>query len=210
MPRGKKTKMIIDDDDSSVDSNGNIRGLIDYEYNSASDSDYEDDVIMAEPGICLTKVPPRKKYHRSAKDKANKLIKETLELSENLRNVSLSINKKLNEHDAANSKHATLTKLPVKKRAKTEPVVTKRKVEEDGSEDESEEDCEDECDFDDDSDAMECEEEEDVMNRLLFNGALDGIETLVHCLVVSGAIKSSEDPLVNAALEMALASVGIQ
>jgi hypothetical protein len=38
----------------------------------------------------------------------------------------------------------------------------------------------------------------------------DGIETLIHCLVITGAVKSSEDPLVNAALEMALQSVSIQ
>jgi hypothetical protein len=66
------------------------------------------------------------------------------------------------------------------------------------------------CDGSKGADEVVEEEEEDVMNRLLNNGALDGIETLIHCLVITGAVKSSEDPLVNAALEMALQSVSIQ
>jgi ATP-dependent Lon protease len=142
MPRGKKTKIIIDDDDSSVDSKGNIRGLID--YNSESDSDYECDIIMAEPGIYLQKVPERKKYHRSAKEKATKLIKETLALSENLKKVSLSINNKLNKCES----------VPVKK--------ARRKEESDDeimNEDDDEE--EDEYDFENDSVDDEDEDEDD-------------------------------------------------
>ena len=81
-------------DDSSVDSKGNIRGLIDYD-------DSDEDFIMAEPGILLKKVPAKKKastsknitkstisrtkYHRDAKDKANKSLKE-------LSNISISTN----------------------------------------------------------------------------------------------------------------------
>lgn len=151
MPRGKKTKIIIDDDDSSVDSKGNIRGLIDYDDDSNDSSD--SDVIMAEPGIYLKKVPARKKYHRSAKEKANKLIKETLALSENLKNVSLSINKKLNESVEDSDEDVG---VPAKKTKYSVPKLKKKVVEED-----SDDETEDEFDFDEETDE-DAEEDKDV------------------------------------------------
>jgi ATP-dependent Lon protease len=160
MPRVKKTKIIIDDDDSSVDSKGNIHGLIDYDCDSNDSSD--GDVIMAEPGIYLKKVPARKKYHRTAKEKANKLIKETLELSNNLKAVSLSINKKLNEHAPIYiSDEDVVDSLPKKAKysVKKEPQNKKMIIVEEDTEDETEED-EDDDDFDE-VDMSSTEEDED-------------------------------------------------
>ena len=90
MPRilkrsGRNSHNNNDNDDSSVDSKGNIRGLIDYDYDSDDSSD--GDVIMAEPGITLYKqgspAAKRAKYHRAAKDKANKNIKKAIKNMEN-------------------------------------------------------------------------------------------------------------------------------
>ena len=50
------------------------------------------------------------------------------------------------------------------------------------------------CDGSQGADENNEEEEEDVMNRLLYNGALDGIETLIHCLVASGAAGGGGSP----------------
>jgi ATP-dependent Lon protease len=158
MPRGKKTKIIIDDDDSSVDSKGNIRGLIDYDCDSNDSSD--SDVIMAEPGIYLKKVPARKKYKRSAKDKANKLIKETLALSESLKKATISINKKLNDNDAiyvADSDEEMVCnkgKMPSK-------IIKKEKKKKQELEDDDEDDEEDEYDFDDEEDDGDDEDDYD-------------------------------------------------
>lgn len=63
------------------------------------------------------------------------------------------------------------------------------------------------CDGSKGADENNTEEEEDVMNRLLCNGALDGIEGLIHCLVATGAITQSEDPRVNEALKLVIAQV---
>jgi ATP-dependent Lon protease len=111
MPRNNNRKNTVkktkpDDDNSSVDSKGNIRGLIDYNYkDSASDDDFvpsDDEMILAEPGIVLRKVPARK-----AKTKAMKSIAESIQA------ISMS--------DTPATLAKTPTSAPPSKKKKVEP-----------------------------------------------------------------------------------------
>jgi ATP-dependent Lon protease len=147
MPRIKKHYKSMDDDDSSVDSKGNIRGLIDYDCDNQSD----DEMVLAEPGIILKKqrinnntgVPSRKIYRRAAKDKANKQITDTIRMTEGL----------------------TLTKVEATKveakTSKTDPIYIEDSDEDSDYMLNDDEEDDEEYDEDDDEEEEDDEEEDD-------------------------------------------------
>jgi ATP-dependent Lon protease len=185
MPRiSKKTKRPgQDDDNSSVDSKGNIRGLIDYDYDS------DDDMIMAEPGIILYKQKPtdsskRTRYSRTAKDRANKKIKKII--------------KSMEEPQASTPAHkngggVTITyTLNGEKKSRimkdSEIFDEEMSESEDDEEDIENTDDEDDSDQSEDDDAMEEDEERsETSRRRLKAGEIDTIgDTILQQLFSDG------------------------
>ena len=52
------------------------------------------------------------------------------------------------------------------------------------------------------------EDAEEAASRLMYNGAIDGIESLLLALACAGCITKSEDPKVNEAIQTALDACG--
>lgn len=65
-------------------------------------------------------------------------------------------------------------------------------------------DCVFSCDGSQGADENNGEDEEDVADRVGYNGALDGLESFLMALVASGVINQSEDPRVNEAIQTTL------
>ena len=77
MPPKEKTKKKVNDDDDSVDSNGNIANLVDYEYSSnGSDKSDESEESEESESDESTNVRPTRKAAIDARKKINRIIKK--------------------------------------------------------------------------------------------------------------------------------------
>ena len=130
-----------DDDDESVDSHGNIRGLIDYDYTSESSYSPSDSELSE-----VEEVRGRRKAAIKAEKKIKKVIeKETKETKETKANGGCGIKKQKLEKG-----NSLITSM------RRKLVVESSSEEEESEEDEEEEESEDE-----DSMTLEDDEEED-------------------------------------------------
>ena len=177
-PKGAKSdkKHRDDDDDSSVDSHGNIRNLVDYDY---EESDEDDDLFEMEEEETRKKskksaaaaalaaavaqrkprkaaVAARKKIQKSAAQltrSSEESAEETAVAKKPRRRPMLVVEDESSEEEVAVPKKS---KKPLKK--KTVVKVAKRKVEKEESEEEEDEDSDE--DEDEDEEDEESEEEE--------------------------------------------------
>lgn len=69
------------------------------------------------------------------------------------------------------------------------------------------ENCCHSCDGSQGADENNREGEDDVLNRLQYNAALDGLESLLLALVGAGVIDQQEDPKVNEAIQTTLDAI---
>jgi hypothetical protein len=166
-------------DDESVDSKGNIKGLIDYDYNSETDDDYlteSEQGNSATSGSGNTPIARRTRSNSLRKqkevEKKNKLVKKSAKYSESeteessesdseiiskLRKEKRRLEKKLREREEDERLEEEEEKLAAKRRARRRKMV----VESDSEEEEEEDDEEDEEDEDEDEDADDEGDEED-------------------------------------------------
>jgi hypothetical protein len=170
MPRDKendkrkgKSRVIPDDDDSSVDSKGNLRNLIDYDY----DEEEEEDVkrkprkaaLLAKRRVRrMLEVPSESSSSRDTKEEKARKRKTS---KKELEKPKLTIEEESSEDEDLETKLAEIqAKMKAKNKSKAkEKPKSKRKVVEESSEEEEEE-TEEETDEDDEEDEEDDEEEE--------------------------------------------------
>jgi hypothetical protein len=184
-------------DDDSVDSKGNIKGLIDYDYNSETDSDYstEPESNSASSGTGNT---PIAKRTRSNSLKKNKLVKkaethseseeEESELVQKLRKEKDRLRRKLREKEE-DERIAELEKKLAKKKSANRHKTYVESESESEEEDYTDEDDEDEDDFDEEEDGNEEgdedeeeddeDENDDKQGIILSFGIDDGTDRMI-------------------------------
>jgi hypothetical protein len=192
-------------DDESVDSKGNIKGLIDYDYNSETDDDYlteSEQGNSATSGSGNTPIARRTRSNSLRKqkevEKKNKLVKKSAKYSESeteessesdseiiskLRKEKRRLEKKLREREEDERLEEEEEKLAAKRRARRRKMI----VESDSEEEEEEDDEEDEEDDDEDADDEGDEEDEDDEDEdgkpqgivFSFGGLEEGMDRMV-------------------------------
>jgi ATP-dependent Lon protease len=191
-------------DDESVDSRGNLKGLIDYDYNSETDDDYiteSEHDQSATSGSGNTPVARRTRSNslRKQKDveKKNKLVKKSAkysdesdesdsesdsELISKLRKEKRRLEKKLREREEDERLEEEEEKLAAKRRARRRKAVIESESEEEEEDDEEdEEDEEDEDDEEDEEDDEEDEEDDGKPQGIVFSfgGLEDGMDRMI-------------------------------
>lgn len=192
-------------DDESVDSKGNIKGLIDYDYNSETDEDYTESEHgnSATSGSGNTPIARRTRSNslrKQKEEKKNKLVKKSAKYSESeesepesesdseiiskLRKEKRKLERKLREREEDERLEEEEEKLAAKRRARRRKMV----VESDSEEEEEEDDEEDEDEEDDEEDADdeggEEDEDEDEDGKpqgivFSFGGLEEGMDRMV-------------------------------
>ena len=156
----KKAGAHHDDDDESVDSRGNIRGLI--AYSSESDEDYEEDDESVDSGLTPEQRGEIRRVARKAAVKARERIQRRLKKEED---DSRKSRRAREEEEAAKKKTKSKAKKVEEESEEEEEEVSKKKskskkvIESESEEEEDEE--EDEEDDDEDEDEYDEEDDED-------------------------------------------------
>ena len=170
--RSVKRNAPLDDDDDSVDSRGNIRGLIAYSEEddvsrSESSSAVESESVSDE-GLSPKKRGVIRRHARKAAIKARKTMRSRMEeLERTVKKLSPKSRRKLEEEEEDDDTYSEEEEEEVKPKAKKgfKPRSSKKKVvEEDEDEDEEEEEDEDEeeeDEFEDEEDEDDDDEDED-------------------------------------------------
>lgn len=192
-------------DDESMDSKGNIKGLINYDYNSETDDDYlteSDHGHSATSGSGNTPIARRTRSNslRKQKDeKKNKLVKKSAKYSESeesetesesdseiiskLRKEKRKLQQKLREREEDERLEEEEEKLAAKRRARRRKMAVESDSEEEEEEDDEEdEDEEDEEDADDEGDEDEEDEDDDGKPQGIvfsFGGLEEGMDRMV-------------------------------
>lgn len=191
-------------DDESVDSKGNIKGLIDYDYNSETDDDYTESEHgnSATSGSGNTPIARRTRSNslrKQKEEKKNKLVKKSAKYSESeesetesesdseiiskLRKEKRKLQQKLREREEDERLEEEEEKLAAKRRARRRKMIVEsdsEEEEEDDDEDEEDEDEDDDEDADDEGD----EEDEDEDGKpqgivFSFGGLEEGMDRMV-------------------------------
>ena len=154
----KKAGAHHDDDDESVDSRGNIRGLI--AYSSESDEDYEEDDESVDSGLTPEQRGEIRRVARKAAVKARERIQRRLKKEEDDSRKSRHARE---EEEAAKKKTKSKAKkveeeseeeeeeVP-KKKSKSKKVIESESEEEEDEEEDEEDDDEDEDEYDEEDD----------------------------------------------------------
>lgn len=154
----KKAGAHHDDDDESVDSRGNIRGLI--AYSSESDEDYEEDDESVDSGLTPEQRGEIRRVARKAAVKARERIQRRLKKEED---DSRKSRRAREEEEAAKKKTKSKAKkveeeseeeeeeVP-KKKSKSKKVIESESEEEEDEEEDEEDDDEDEDEYDEEDD----------------------------------------------------------
>ena len=171
MPRDKendkrkgKSRVIPDDDDSSVDSKGNLRNLIDYDY----DEEEEEDVkrkprkaaLLAKRRVRrMLEVPSESSSSRDTKEEKARKRKTS---KKELEKPKLTIEEESSEDEDLETKLAEIqARIKAKAKANEKKSKSKRKVVEESSEEEEEYDEEDDEEEDEEEEEDDEEEETD-------------------------------------------------
>jgi hypothetical protein len=195
-------------DDDSVDSKGNVKGLIDYDYNSESDDDYiteSEHEQSATSGSGNTPVARRTRSNSIRKqkevEKKNKLVKKSAKYSEDeseeseesdsdsiliskLRKEKRRLEKKLREREEDERLAEEEEKLAAKRRARRRKAVIESESEDEDEEDDDEEDEDEDAD-DEGDDVDEEEDDEDEEDGkpqgivFSFGGLEDGMDRMI-------------------------------
>jgi hypothetical protein len=191
-------------DDESVDSKGNIKGLIDYDYNSETDNDYTESEHgnSATSGSGNTPIARRTRSNslrKQKEEKKNKLVKKSAKYSESeesetesesdseiiskLRKEKRKLQQKLREREEDERLEEEEEKLAAKRRARRRKMIVESDSEEEEEEEYDEEDEEEE-DEDEDADDEGDEEDEDEDGKpqgivFSFGGLEEGMDRMV-------------------------------
>ncbi len=192
-------------DDESVDSKGNVKGLIDYDYNSETDDDYiteSEHDQSATSGSGNTPVARRTRSNSLRKqkevEKKNKLVKKSAKYSEEsdesdsesdseliskLRKEKRRLEKKLREREEDERLEEEEEKLAAKRRARRRKAVIESESEEEEEEDDEDDEDEDEDDEEDEEDEEDEDDEEDDGKPqgivFSFGGLEDGMDRMI-------------------------------
>ena len=191
-------------DDESVDSKGNIKGLIDYDYNSETDDDYTESEHgnSASSGSGNTPIARRTRSNslrKQKEEKKNKLVKKSAKYSESeesetesesdseiiskLRKEKRKLQQKLREREEDERLEEEEEKLAAKRRARRRKMAVESESEEEEEEDEEDEDEEnDDEDADDEGDEEDEDEDEDGKPQGIvfsFGGLEEGMDRMV-------------------------------
>jgi len=172
-------------DDDSVDTNGNIKGLINYDYNSEEELSSEDSSYEATTAVASTKSPVARRTRNAIKKKNTKETttkqrskrdaasdteeEETTEskIIQKLRDEKKRLKRLLEEREEDDhiamleEKAAKQQRLSKKSLKKSKKRVIESSDEEEESEDEEDEECDDEDSEEEENDEDDDEEEEE-------------------------------------------------